>query len=65
MSQSLVDNDGLNLHAPDDFPGDRPAGAADFVKAVRSALNVRFQGEQPPRVLFTNRGAGFSTQAAV
>ena len=44
---------------PDDFPGDRPAGAATFVKAIRSALNVRFRGEDMPKVLFTDRGAGF------
>jgi len=44
---------------PEEFTGDRPSGAADFVKAVRSALNVRFRGEQPPRILFTDRGAGF------
>ena len=41
------------------YSGDRPEGMADFVKTVRSALNVRFQAEQPPRVLFTDRGAGF------
>ena len=44
---------------PDDFPGDRPAGAETFVKAVRAALRVRFRGGQAPSVLFTDRGAGF------
>ena len=44
---------------PDDFPGDRPAGAEAFVKAVRAALNMRFQGAALPHVLFTDRGAGF------
>ena len=44
---------------PEDFPGDRPEGAAAFVKAVRSALNVRFRGGSAPRVLFTDRGSGF------
>ena len=44
---------------PENFPGDRPEGAAAFVKAVRSALNIRFRGGSAPRVLFTDRGAGF------
>ena len=44
---------------PDDFPGDQPAGADVLVARVRAALNVRFQGTTPPRVLFTDRGAGF------
>ena len=44
---------------PDDFPGDRPAGAAEFVRAVRAALNVRFREGALPHVLFTDRGAGF------
>ena len=44
---------------PRAFPGDRPEGAAAFVKRVRAGLNVRFQGTRPPRVLFTDRGAGF------
>ena len=44
---------------PDDFPGDKPAGAPAFVKAVRAALNVRFPEGDLPRVIFTDRGAGF------
>ena len=44
---------------PDDFPGDRPSGAATFVKAVRTALGVRFREGDLPRVVFTDRGAGF------
>ena len=44
---------------PDNFAGDRPEGMAAFVKAVRAGLNVRFPGGDAPRVLFTDRGAGF------
>ena len=44
---------------PEDFPGECPAGAAVLVSKVRSALNVRFQGTTPPRVLFVDRGKGF------
>jgi hypothetical protein len=44
---------------PEDFPGDLPDGAGVFVAKVRAALNVRFQGTTPPRVLFVDRGAGF------
>ena len=44
---------------PDDFAGDDPEGAAPLVAKVRAALNVRFQGASPPRVLFTDRGRGF------
>ena len=48
---------------PEDFPGECPAGAAVLVSKVRSALNLRFQGKTPPRVLFVNRGKGFYTVA--
>ena len=42
-----------------DFPGETPAGAAGLVAKVRTALNIRFQGSTPPKVLFTDRGQGF------
>ena len=29
------------------------------LRKVRSALNIRFQGTTPPRMLFTDRGNGF------
>ena len=48
---------------PEDFPGECPAGAAVLVSKVRSALNVRFQGTTPPRVLFVDRGKGLYTVA--
>ena len=44
---------------PEDFAGDDPAGALPLVARVRGALNVRFPGCRPPRVLFTDRGRGF------
>ena len=44
---------------PADFPGETPEGAAIMVSKVRAALNVRFPGTSPPRVLFTDRGNGF------
>ena len=39
----------------DDFPGETPAGAAEMVARFRAALNIRFQGSAPPKVLFTDR----------
>ena len=39
----------------DDFPGETPAGAAEMVAWFRAALNIRFQGSAPPKVLFTDR----------
>ena len=42
-----------------DFPGETPEGAAVLVGRVRAALNVRFQGQDAPKVLFTDRGQGF------
>ena len=45
---------------PENFPGDDPAGTADFVARVRAGLNIRFQGTAtPPTTLFVDRGAGF------
>ena len=43
----------------DNFAGDHPDGAAPLVAKVRSALNIRFQGSTPPRMVFVDRGAGF------
>ena len=44
----------------ENFPGETPAGAAELVAKVRSALNVRFQSSaSQPKVLFTDRGRGF------
>ena len=44
----------------ENFPGETPAGAAELVAKVRSALNVRFQAApSQPRNLFTDRGRGF------
>ena len=43
-----------------DFVGETPEGAAVLVSKVRSALNIRFQGEEtPPKTVFTDRGQGF------
>ena len=44
---------------PADFPGDRPEGAETLLAKVRAGLNVRFQSEGMPRVIFVDRGAGF------
>lgn len=41
------------------FPGDVPEGVAAFVAKVRAALNIRFQGGDAPKILFTDRGQGF------
>lgn len=43
----------------EEFPGETPAGAAILAAKVRSALNVRFQGDAPPTIVFTDRGQGF------
>ena len=43
----------------DNFPGETPVGAAEMVAKVRAALNIRFQGTTPPKILFTDRGNGF------
>ena len=42
-----------------DFPGEKPEAMDIFVGRVRSGLNVRFQGQDAPKVLFTDRGQGF------
>ena len=42
-----------------EFPGETPEGAAILVAKVRTALNIRFQGSEPPSILFTDRGQGF------
>ena len=42
-----------------DFPGEKPEGAAILVAKVRKALNVRFQGSDAPDILFVDRGQGF------
>ena len=42
-----------------DFLGECPEGAATLVTKVRSALNVRFRGDDKPNVIFTDRGRGF------
>jgi hypothetical protein len=45
---------------PENFPGETEEGAATMVAKVRTALNVRFQGDAlSPKVLFTDRGNGF------
>ena len=44
---------------PPNFAGDHPDGAAPLIAKVRAALNVRFPGASPPRVLFVDRGCGF------
>ena len=43
----------------EDFPGETPQGAAKLVERVRHAVNVRFQGDDKPSVLFTDKGRGF------
>ena len=41
------------------FPGETEDGAAEMVARVRAALNIRFQGSTPPKLLFSDRGNGF------
>ena len=43
----------------ENFPGETQEGAAEMVAKVRSALNIRFQGATPPKLLFSDRGNGF------
>ena len=50
---------------PEDFAGDDPKGAAPLMAKVRAALNVRFQGTTPPRVVFTDRAEDSSTLVQV
>ena len=40
------------------FPGETEEGAAEMVARVRAALNIRFQGSTPPKLLFSDRGNG-------
>ena len=47
------------VYLGDDFPGKKPEGAAKLVAKVRTVLNLRFQGNNPPTILFTDRGQGF------
>ena len=44
---------------PENFAGDHVDGAAPLVGKIRSALNIRFQGGNAPRVIFVDRGSGF------
>ena len=43
----------------DDFPGEKPEGAAKLVAKVRASLNIRFQSDDQPDIVFTDRGQGF------
>jgi len=43
----------------EDFPGETGTGAAIVAAKVRTALNIRFKGQAPPRTLFVDRGRGF------
>ena len=42
-----------------EFPGESPEGAAILVAKVRSAINVRFHGDDKPDIVCTDRGRGF------
>ena len=42
-----------------DFPGDVPEGMHLLVAKVRAAINIRFQDNDKPDVLFVDRGKGF------
>lgn len=44
---------------PDNFPGETETGARIMVAKIRAILNVRFPGDNAPKVLFTDRGNGF------
>jgi len=46
-------------HLSANFPGETEEGAAEMVARVRAALNIRFQGSTPPKLLFSDRGNGF------
>ena len=43
----------------ENFPGEKAEGIGIFVAKVRAALNIRFQGGDAPKILFTDRGQGF------
>ena len=42
-----------------EFPGESPEGAAILAAKVRSAINVRFHGDDKPGIVCTDRGRGF------
>ena len=42
-----------------EFPGETVEGAVLLAKAVRKALNIRFQDTPAPQTLFVDRGPGF------
>ena len=41
------------------FPGETSAGAEELVAKVRSAVNVRFPGDDQPDIIMVDRGVGF------
>ena len=41
------------------FAGEKPEGAAVLVAKVRSAVNVRFPGDDQPDTIMVDRGVGF------
>ena len=41
------------------FPGETVGGAAILAHKVRTALNVRFRGDDKPSIVFVDRGRGF------
>ena len=43
----------------DNFVGESEEGVTELVGKVRTAMNVRFPGEDQPDILFTDRGAAF------
>ena len=47
------------VYLGENFPGEKPAGAAILVAKVRATLNVHFRTDQKPDLLFTDRGQGF------
>ena len=43
----------------DKFPGETAEGASQLVAKVRKAVNIRFQGDDKPVTIFTDKGRGF------
>ena len=43
----------------EEFPGEKPAGAAVLVEKVRKAINIRFPSTDQPDTIFVDRGIGF------
>ena len=43
----------------EDFPRETERGSAKLVAKVRAAINIRFQDDDKPDVLFVDRGKGF------